>query len=243
VSQPVVQQQQDGEAPTSTRIRVVIAEGAYLMREALDRVVGGLEGIEVVGFCSDRDSLMQAVERERPDVILTDIRLPSTGADEGIQVARSLHQTHPEIGVVVLSQWSDSSCVLGWLQFGSARRAYLLTEGVTDPEQLSAAIRTVVAGGSVIDPEVLELLDRARSAETKSRLAELTPREHDVLAGMAQGKSNAAIAQSLALTKRAVEKYINGIFTKMELASPHDVSRRVKATLLFLASGEAQPHE
>ena len=242
MAQPVVQQQ-DGQAPTSTCIRVVIAEGAYLMREALDRVLRGLEGIEVVGFCSESDSLMEAVERERPDAILSDIRLPSTGTGEGIQVARTLHQTHPEIGVVVLSQWFDSSCVLGLLQFGSAGCAYLLTERVTDPEQLSAAIRTVVAGGSVIDPKVVELLGRARSARMKSPLAKLTPREHEVLAELAQGKSNAAIAQSLALTKRAVEKYVNGIFTKLELASPQEVSRRVKATLLFLASVEAPPHE
>jgi DNA-binding NarL/FixJ family response regulator len=130
--------------------------------------------------------------------------------------------------------------VLAFLDSGSARRAYLLKERVTDPYQLVAAIEAVVAGGSVIDPKVVEVLVQARSAGTRSPLSVLTRREHDVLAELAQGKSNAAIAESLVLTKRAVEKHINAIFTKLELDSPDDVSRRVKAALLFLASGNSR---
>ena len=161
--------------------------------------------------------------------------MPPTGTDEGIQIARELRDTHPEIGVVVLSQFTDARFVLGLFESGSARRAYLLKERVSDPDDLAGAIRAVVDGGSVIDPKVVEVLVRARSAQHPSPLSQLTAREHDVLAELAQGKSNSAIAQSLFLTKRAVEKHINSIFTKLELDSPDDVSRRVKAALLFLA--------
>lgn len=242
VRQQLVDSQDERRGPEK-RIRVVIAEDTYLMREALERIVGGFEGVEVAGFYSDRDALLRGVEQEVPDAVLTDIRMPPTGTDEGIQVARTLHATHPEVGVVVLSQFVDTSYVLGLLEFGSARRAYLLKERVSDPEQLVGAIQAVVEGGSVIDPKVVEVLVRARTAGAQSPLAELTPRERDVLAELAQGKSNAAIAQSLVLTKRAVEKHINAIFTKMDLASPDDVSRRVKAALLFLASEEGRAGE
>ena len=224
-------------------IRLVIGEDTFLMREALERIVSGFDHVEAVAFCGDRDSLTAAIERERPDAVLTDIRMPPTGTDEGIQVARALGITDPDIGVVVLSQFADPSYVLAFLDSGSARRAYLLKERVTDPYQLMAAIEAVVAGGSVIDPKVVEVLVRARSAGARSPLSVLTRREHDVLAELAQGKSNAAIAESLVLTKRAVEKHINAIFTKLELDSPDDVSRRVKATLLFLASGNTPASE
>jgi DNA-binding NarL/FixJ family response regulator len=167
--------------------------------------------------------------------------MPPTGTDEGIQIARELHDTHPEVGVVVLSQFVDAGYVFGLLDYGSTRRAYLLKERISEPSQLTAAIRAVVEGGSVIDPTVVEVLVRARSAAMNSPLAKLTPRERDVLAELAQGKSNAAIAESLVLTKRAVEKHINAIFPKLGLTSPDDVSRRVKAALLFLASGESEP--
>ncbi|HUA69963.1 MAG TPA: response regulator transcription factor [Solirubrobacteraceae bacterium] len=221
----------------------MIGEDTYLMREALKRIMSGFDHVEAVAFCSDRDSLTAAIERERPDAVLTDIRMPPTGTDEGIQVARALRVSDPDIGVVVLSQFADPSYVLAFLDTGSARRAYLLKERVTDPYQLVAAIEAVVAGGSVIDPKVVEVLVRARSAGARSPLSVLTRREHDVLAELAQGKSNAAIADSLVLTKRAVEKHINAIFTKLELDSPDDVSRRVKAALLFLASGNSPASE
>jgi DNA-binding NarL/FixJ family response regulator len=232
-----------GGAQPRERIRVVIGEDTFLMREALERIMSGFDHVEAVAFCDDRDSLTAAIERERPDAVLTDIRMPPTGTDEGIQVARELRVSDPDIGVVVLSQFADPSYVLAFLDSGSARRAYLLKERVTDPYQLLAAIEAVVAGGSVIDPKVVEVLVRARSAGTRSPLSVLTRREHDVLAELAQGKSNAAIAESLVLTKRAVEKHINAIFTKLELDSPDDVSRRVKAALLFLASGNSPASE
>jgi DNA-binding NarL/FixJ family response regulator len=229
--------------PLDRPIRVVIAEDTFLVREALEQILGDSDRVEVVGSYGDRDSLVAAIERDRPDAVLTDIRMPPTGTDEGIQVARALRDSHPDIGVVVLSQFADPSYVLAVLESGSARRAYLLQERVHEPSQLISAIEAVVAGESVVDPKVVEVLVQARVMGVRSPLSDLTPREHDVLAQLAQGKSNAAIAQSLVLSKRAVEKHINAIFMKLKLASPDDVSRRVMATLTFLAGGQATPPE
>jgi DNA-binding NarL/FixJ family response regulator len=217
----------------------VIAEDEFLMREALEHVMARADGIEVVRYVGDRDALLAAVEEERPDAVLTDIRMPPARTDEGIQAAQALRRSYPEIGVVVLSQFADPTYALELLEAGSAGRAYLLKERVSEPDELISAIHAVVRGESVIDPRVVDSLVRARSVNARSPLAELTPRERDVLSELAQGKSNAAIARSLVLTKRAVEKHINAIFTKLELPSPDDVSRRVTAALLFLASGEA----
>jgi DNA-binding NarL/FixJ family response regulator len=240
VTEPSAQPELEGPPPDGP-IRVVIAEDTFMVRRALESIVSDLPGIEVVGFYGDRDALLEAVERERPDVVLTDIRMPPTGTDEGIQVARTLRTTHPETGVIVLSQFVDAAYALALLESGSAGRAYLVKERVADPDELAAAIRVVVEGGSVIDPKVVETLVHARTSGAQSPLSELTPRELDVLAELAQGKSNAAIAESLVLTKRAVEKHINAIFTKLNLSSPDDVSRRVKAALLFLASAKHEP--
>jgi DNA-binding NarL/FixJ family response regulator len=220
-------------------IRIVIAEDEFLMREALEHVIARTDDIEVVRYVEDRDSLLAAVAEEHPDAVLTDIRMPPTGTDEGIQVAHALRRSDPDVGVVVLSKFADATYALELLESGSGGRAYLLKDRVGNPEELASAIEAVVRGESVIDPKVVEVLVRARSLDARSPLAELTPRERDVLAELAQGKSNAAIARSLVLTKRAVEKHINAIFTKLELPSPDDVSRRVTAALLFLASGEA----
>jgi DNA-binding NarL/FixJ family response regulator len=217
----------------------VIAEDEFLMREALEHVMARADGIEVVRYVGDRDALLAAVEEEHPDAVLTDIRMPPTRTDEGIQAAQALRRSDPSIGVVVLSQFADPTYALELLEAGSAGRAYLLKERVGEPDELISAIHAVVRGESVIDPRVVDSLVRARSVNARSPLAELTPRERDVLSELAQGKSNAAIARSLVLTKRAVEKHINAIFTKLELPSPDDVSRRVTAALLFLASGEA----
>jgi DNA-binding NarL/FixJ family response regulator len=227
----------DGGTKHRDLIRVVIGEDTFLMREALERIMSGFDYIEAVAFCGDRGSLTAAIERERPDAVVTDIRMPPTGTDEGIQVARELRVSHPDIGVVVLSQFADPSYVLAVLESGSDRRAYLLKERLQEPGQLISAIEAVVAGESVVDPKVVEVLVQARVMGVKSPLADLTPREREVLSELAQGKSNAAIATSLVLSKRAVEKHINAIFTKLELESPDDVSRRVKAALLFLANG------
>src|ERR671934_1143221 len=217
-------------------IRVVIAEDAYLVREAVELILAGAPQIEVVRACEDGSSLLDAVEEERPDAVLTDIRMPPTDNDEGIRIAHTLRETHPEIGVVVLSQYAEPRYPLALLEGGSAGRAYLLKESVHDRAQLVAAIEAVVAGESVIDPKVVEVLVEARAREQASPLSDLARREYEVLAEIAKGKSNAAIASSLFLTKRAVEKHINAIFMKLGLSNPDDVSRRVKATLMFLGS-------
>ena len=216
-------------------VRVVIAEDSLLVREGIQELLSSSPGTEVVALCDDEDSVLEAVETSRPDVVLTDIRMPPTRTDEGIRLANHLREHHPGVGVVVLSQYSEPSYVLGLLNAGSDGRGYLLKERIHNRGELVAAIDTVAGGGSVIDPKVVEVLVEAKARAERSPLAELTSREREVLAELAEGKSNAAIADSLVLTKRAVEKHINSIFTKLDLAVADDVSKRVKAALLFLA--------
>jgi DNA-binding NarL/FixJ family response regulator len=216
-------------------IRVVLAEDNYLVREGVRRLLETSDDLEVVAACEDLDSLYAAVESESPDVVLTDIRMPPGGVDEGIQAAERLRETHPDTGVVVLSQFAEPEYALALLARGTARRAYLLKERVNDVEHLVAAIREVAAGGSVVDPKVVEALVAAKTREERSRLAELTPREQEILAEMAQGKNNAAIAASLVITERSVEKYVGSIFQKLGLTWEAESHRRVKAVLLYLA--------
>jgi DNA-binding NarL/FixJ family response regulator len=215
-------------------IRLVLAEDHYLVREGLRRLLETQEGLEVAAVCGDLDSLLAAVEAERPQVVITDIRMPPGGADEGIQAAERLREEHPEIGVIVLSQYSEPAYALALLEGGTARRAYLLKERVDDVDQLVAAIHAVAAGGSVIDPKVVEALLAEKARADSSPLHELTPREHDVLREMAEGKNNAAIAAALFLTERSVEKVIHSIFLKLGLAWEPSVNKRVKAVLLYL---------
>jgi DNA-binding NarL/FixJ family response regulator len=216
-------------------LRIVLADDSYLAREAVSHVLDGVEGVDVVAVCADRDSLVEAIEAERPDVVVTDIRMPPGDSDEGVQVAVWLQDSHAAIGVVVLSQYLEPQYALDLLAHGSDGRAYLLKERIHDRDELIAAIRATASGGSVIDAKVVEMLIAARSRVEESPLGGLTQRERQILAEIAQGKSNSAIAQSLALSKRAVEKHINAIFAKLELPESEDVSRRVKAALLFLA--------
>ena len=218
-------------------IRIALADDSLIVREGLEQVLATEAGIEVVASCPDLPSLLEAVETESPDVVLTDIRMPPSQSDEGIQAAMLLRETHPDIGVIVLSQYAEPSYALALLESGSDRRGYMLKERVHDRKQLASAIETVGQGGSVIDSEVVDVLVAARSRAESSPLAELTPRELEVLAQIAQGKSNSAIGDSLVLTTRAVEKHINSIFAKLGLRDAEDVSKRVKAALLFLADG------
>jgi DNA-binding NarL/FixJ family response regulator len=216
-------------------IRIVLAEDDYLVREGVRRLLETRPELEVVAACADLDSLLAAVDAERPDVVLTDIRMPPGGGDEGIQAAARLRTTRPEIGVVVLSQFSDPEYALALLDQGSEGRAYLLKERVNDLEQLVAAIHEVAAGGSAIDSKVVDSLVGARSRREDSPLDELTPREHEVMTEMAKGKNNAAIAAALVITEPSVEKYIHSILQKLGLSWEPDVHRRVKAVLLFLS--------
>jgi DNA-binding NarL/FixJ family response regulator len=218
-------------------IRVVLAEDSYLVREGVTRLLETAPDIDVVAACEDYDSLLAAVDAEEPDVVLTDIRMPPTGTDEGIRAAERLRETNPATGVVLLSQYADPAYALSFLEKGSERRAYLLKERVSDLDQLRHAIVEVHRGGSVIDPKVVEALVAARSRAAESPITHLTPREREVLEQMAQGKNNAGIAAALTLTERAVEKHINSIFSKLGLSEEPDVHRRVKAVLLFLSPG------
>jgi len=222
-------------------IRVVVADDSYLLREAVSRLVGGEEDLEVVGTCANRDELLAMVDEMEPDVVVTDIRMPPTGTDEGIQVAQSIRTSHPAIGVVVLSQYSTPSYAVALLEGGSAGRAYLLKDRVARADELVAAIRAVAAGGSVIDPKVVEEVVNSRAAAAASPLGRLTPREREILAEIAQGKSNGAIAATLMLSERAVEKHINSILSKLHLSEEPDVNRRVKAVLVYLAQVGGSP--
>jgi DNA-binding NarL/FixJ family response regulator len=216
-------------------IRVVVAEDSLILREGLQQLLAGSPSVEVVAAYGDLDALLGAVERDRPDVVLTDIRMPPSNTDEGIRLAGHLREMLPSAGVVVLSQYAEPHYVLALLEHGSDRRGYLLKERIHDRGQLVSAIDTVARGGSVIDSKVVELLVDGKARIEQSPMGELTPREREVLAEMAEGKSNAAIADSLVLTKRAVEKHVNAIFMKLGLADSENVSKRVKATLMFLA--------
>jgi DNA-binding NarL/FixJ family response regulator len=216
-------------------IKVVLAEDSYLVREGVRRMLENEPDIELLAVCEDYDSLLSAIASTQPDVVLTDIRMPPTNTDEGIRAAERLRQVRPAAGVVLLSQYADPGYALAFLEHGTAGRAYLLKERVADLDQLLAAIRQVAQGGSVIDPKVVEALVAARSRGAPSPLARLTPREREVLSLLAEGRSNAAVAEGLVLSERAVEKHINSIFAKLDLPETRDAHRRVKAVLLFLA--------
>ncbi|CAN5865233.1 response regulator transcription factor [soil metagenome] len=215
--------------------RVILAEDSFIVREGVARLIESVDELELVACCEDYGSLMAAVAEHQPDVVLTDIRMPPTGTDEGIRAAAEIRRKWPKIGVVVLSQHADAAYALSLFEGGSERRAYLLKERVADLDHLLAALKEVAQGGSVVDPKVVEGLVTMRSRKKESALRHLTPRETEVLAQMAQGKNNHAIAEALVLSDRAIEKYINVIFSKLELSSEMDLHRRVKAVLLFLS--------
>lgn len=218
-------------------IRVVLAEDNYLVREGVRGLIELQPELELAGVCQDFDSLVETVASTKPDVVLTDIRMPPTGSDEGIRAAELFRESSPSTGVVVLSQYADPAYALSLFEKGSEGRAYLLKERVADIDQLVAAIKEVARGGSVVDPKVVEALVSARTRE--SEVSRLTPREKEVLSEMAQGKNNAGIAGSLLLTERAVEKHINSIFSKLGVSEETATHRRVKAVLMYLS--EASP--
>jgi DNA-binding NarL/FixJ family response regulator len=233
---------QDAPLPAT---RLVLAEDHYLLREGMKRLLETNSNLEVVAVCEDLDSLLAAVEAERPDVVVTDIRMPPDNLDEGIRAADRLRVEHPDVGVVVLSQYLEPAYALALFEAGTERRAYLLKERVHDVGQLVAAIRTVSEGGSVVDPKVVEALVAEKTRREHSPLNELTPRELDVLREMAEGKNNAAIAEALHLSERTVEKAIHAIFIKLGLAWETAVHKRVKAVIFYLSgiAAENRPAE
>jgi DNA-binding NarL/FixJ family response regulator len=219
-------------------IRVVLAEDHYLVREGVRRLLETEPDIDVAATCGDLESLLTVVEEQRPDVVITDIRMPPGGVDEGIQAAERLRESHPEVGVVVLSQYGEPGYALALLEGGTSGRAYLLKERVEDVAQLVAAIRAVAEGGSMIDTKVVEALVAAKAHAEASPLNALTARERDVLREMAEGKNNAAIAQTLFVTERSVEKVIHSIFLKLGIGWEPSIHKRVKAVILYLAAGD-----
>ena len=213
---------------------IVLAEDNLLAREGLRSLLATEADLDLLAVCEDYDQLMTAVDEHGPAVVLTDIRMPPSFTDEGVRAANLIRGSHPDTGVVVISQYDDPEFALALLDEGSQGRAYLLKERMSDPRQLIGAIRAVADGGSSIDPKIVDSLVRSRTRN--SPVAALTPREREVLAEMATGKDNNAIAASLVLTVRAVEKHINGIFSKLGLAEEAEVHKRVKAVLVYLAA-------
>jgi DNA-binding NarL/FixJ family response regulator len=218
-------------------VRVGIADDSFLIREALTRLLGDVDEVDLVAVCADGEELAAAVDAHHPEVVLVDIRMPPTMTDEGIRLATRLRTTHPSVGVIVMSAYADPAYALALLQSGSEGRAYVLKDRLHSRAQLLATIEAVSDGGSVIDPEVVDAL-----VHGPSPLDVLTPREHQVLVEMARGASNRSIAEALGLTKRAVEKHINSVFAKLDLPPSDDVSRRVSAVLLFLGQARGASH-
>jgi DNA-binding NarL/FixJ family response regulator len=216
-------------------VRVVVAEDNYLLREGIRQLLETSDEIELGAATGDLPSLERAIEEQNPDVVITDIRMPPTGTDEGLRAAEKLREERPQVGVVVLSQYIEPEYALTLLEKGAAGRGYLLKERVSDIEQLVAAVQEVARGGSVIDPKVVEALVAARTRSTTSPLVQLTPRELEVLELVAQGRNNMGIAHALFLSERAVEKHINAIFSKLGVSEEAETHRRVKAVLLYLA--------
>ncbi len=215
-------------------LRVVLGEDSYLAREGISRALEAAEEIELVASGGTLDEVLQAVDRLEPDVVLSDVRMPPNHTDEGIRLAIELRRSHPAIGVVILSQHADALYALALFDDGSDGRGYLLKDRVRDREELTRALLEVARGGTVVDAKIVnELLAVRRQRETTG-LETLTDREQEILALVAEGRSNGDIAETLVVTKRAVEGHINSIFSKLELGDPEKVDRRVKAALLYL---------
>lgn len=216
-------------------ISVVVAEDSLLVRDSVSRALSTDPDIAVVGVAEDYDTATALVAQLRPTVLLTDIRMPPTSTDEGIRLARWLRTAHPDVGVIVLSNFADPGYAAGLLEEGTAGRGYLLKDRVAHFDELSDAVHQVAGGGTILDPLVVEaLLAQPRSAAALSRLS---PREREVLAELATGFSNRTVAQRLVLSQRGVEKHINSIFAKLGLTVDDSVDRRVKAVLMFLDEG------
>ena len=221
-------------------IRIVLADDHYLVREGIRRLLEIEPEIEIAAACTDLESLLASVESERPDVVLTDIRMPPTRIDEGIQAAARLRETHPDVGVVVLQPVQKTPVTpLALLEDGTARRGYLLKDASvpTTSTNLVSAVKVVAAGGSVIDPKVVESLVAKKAGIEASPLNSLTPREREVLHEMAEGKNNAAIARALFLSERSVENVIRSLFQKLGIGFETTVHKRVKAVIVYLAAG------
>jgi DNA-binding NarL/FixJ family response regulator len=225
--------------PVAEAVRVLLAEDNLLVREGVRSLLATRPDIDVTGVCATFEELLAAVDADPPAVVVTDIRMPPSGTDEGIRAARRLRATHPDVGVVVLSQFVEPAYALALLEEGSSRRGYVLKDRLDDVDRLVDAVTTVASGGSYIDAEVVDALVRGRTRLVDSPLSQLTAREREILAAVASGRSNAAIAGLLGVSVHAIEKHISSIFVKLGLGDDGDTHRRVKAVLLYLAEPPA----
>lgn len=216
-----------------TNLRVVLADDHELIRQGVVAVLAAIPQVELVAECADYPQLMAAVDNHLPDVVVTDIRMPPTGTDEGIQAALAIRKAHPHVGVVVLSQFAEPEYVLQLFEDGSSGLGYLLKDRVS-PGELTRAITAVSEGDSAVDSAIVEVLVQARSRRA-SPIDTLTPRESEVLSCIAEGLNNAAVANKLVLSEKAVAKHINSIFSKLDLGFEEQSHRRVKAVLLWLS--------
>jgi DNA-binding NarL/FixJ family response regulator len=219
--------------------RLVLGEDNALLREGMRGLLSSEDGLEVVASCADLDSIRDSIDELEPDVVLTDIRMPPTWTDEGVQVARHCRARHPSTGVILLSQYVDPGYVRSLLESGSAGRGYLLKERVSDVDELVTAVDAVARGGSVVDPQVVEHLVKAGVSRGNSNVGRLSARELEVLSEMSRGHNNAAIAASLFIGQRAVEKHINSIFSKLGVGLDDESHPRVRAVLLYLSGSVA----
>jgi DNA-binding NarL/FixJ family response regulator len=223
-------------------LRSVVADGSFLVREAITSILRSAPGFEVAAACRDLPSLLSAVASTAPDVVVTEVALAPAWTDEGIRAAAELRVSHPDVGVVILGERFEPPHILGLLRLGSGGRACLVKARLHHREDLLDAVRAVADGGSVIDPKAVETLVASRSRPCAGSMAQLSPRERQILSELAKGKGNAAIADTLELSKRSVEKHIHSIFSKLDLGDSEEVSRRVKAALIFLAEDpQARP--
>lgn len=215
-------------------MRVVVADDSMLVRQGVLAVLALVDTVEVVAECDDLPSLLAAVHDHRPDVVLTDVCMPPTMRDEGIQAAMTIRAEHPSCGVLVLSQYAEPENVLTLFEGGSDRLGYLLKDRLGDPEELGRAVRSVADGGTVVDPHIVDVLVHGQR-KGGSAIERLTVREHDVMALIAEGLNNAAIGERLVLSERAVAKHINSIFAKLDLSEDDEGHKRVRAVLAWLA--------
>ena len=221
------------------QLRVIIAEDNYLVREGTRRLLEDSGEVNVVAAVGNAVELLDAVERMRPQAVLTDIRMPPGHHMEGIEAARTIRARHPNVGVVVLSQHSDELYAYELLKDGTSGLAYLLKERVSDLDALVRTLREVVGGGSVIDPKVVEALLGRRARQEESALGTLSPRELEVLGKMAEGRTNPAIARALFMSESTVEKHVSAIFSKLGLSEEKEIDRRVAAVLAFLRESDS----
>jgi DNA-binding NarL/FixJ family response regulator len=214
--------------------RVLLADDSLLIRSGVEGLLEGEAGVALVGTASSLPELIDQVDRLQPDLVITDVRMPPTLCDEGIQAAVQLRESHPNVGVLVLSQISDPAFLRRILDGGSGRRGYLLKDNLATPGELLTAIELVATGGSFIDPSMVDLLMSQQSQRAASPIDHLTQRELEILAAIATGRSNQAIGDGLFVSHRAVEKHINSIFAKLGLFDDPVINRRVQAVLMFL---------